>query len=720
MKANVVNRIILLLFFFFPLYLQAQVLPVFYKTQGMDLKKTSFTKFIKNNSTFSLVKAVDTVRIPEATTIVILDREGKFSQELELDTAAYLNSRELIVAGKKKNGRILLGVSTLKGEPVLPMEYTAIRADRNLFAVRNQEYFWALLDRKANKLTEYVYIDMNFTPFGKVAVKGKKGAGILNEDGSVLIEPLYGDVNQFAADSFELKEQDRWEYLDSSKTQKFAWRADSIQALNDSLFLYYSEGRVYVKDSSERITGSEKGYEAIEKFNDRYIKVSLGEYSGLLDLAGKEVLPIKYYKILLEKTGYITALTDEIKVLRYGDVINRNKRRWNLYDSLGRKVLAKQYKSIRYAGEGIWAFQNDEALWGFADAKGTILSEPRYQWISEFKNGYLLAKKPRTGENDYLLIDRKEQVLFTGKEAQLFYWGVTRYRVCEDSLREGEPEMELYYGVPPYRYDRFTMAEYGYIRVANGSYTGVLHPSGKEAVQAYQDTVYQASADTFFLYKRNNGLIGYSDRYCNTCMYLTDRFAQVQPLQEGYSKFKREGLYGFIDVYGNVHIAPKYTACAEFHDGMAAVFLKGKWGFIDKEENLSVQPYYKEVKHFRQGFAPVKNSKNKWIFIDKEGKQVNSTMYDEFWETQNAKYIVVKNKRWGITTPSGREILAPKYEYIEEINGNLLKIRKDKKVGVMDYQENIVLYYQYDDVLYNPYTGGFFVKKNGEKRKVKL
>ena len=716
-----VNRIIALVFFLFPLYLQAQVLPVFYKTQGRDLKKTNFTKYIKNNSTFSLVKAIDTLSIPEVTSIIVIDREGKFAQELTLDTAAYLNSRELIVAGAKTaQGRTLLGVSTLKGETVIPMVYTAIRADRNLYAVRDLDYLWALLDKKGNKLTAFDYIDMNFTPFGKITVKSNKGAGILKEDGTVLIETVYGEVNQFAADSFELKEQDRWKYLDGSKTEQFAWLADSVQALNDSLFLYYSEGRAYVKDSSGKTTGNEKGYAAIEKFNERYVKISQGEYSGLIDLNGREILPLKQYEILLDKSGYILALTYEIKVLRYGDVINRNKRRWNLYDSLGRKVLAKQYKSIRNAGEGIWTIQNDEGLWGFADEKGRILAEPRYQWISDFKNGYALVKKTRAAENDYLLVDREEQVFFTGKEAQLFYWGITRYRVCQDSLREGEPEMELHYGVPPYRYDRYTMAEYGYIRVANGAYTGVLDPSGREAVQAYQDTVYRASADTFFLYKRNNGLIGYSDRYCNTCLYLTDRFEHVQPLQEGFSKFKRDGLYGFMDVYGNVHIAPKYAACGDFHDGMTAVFLKGKWGFVDREENLSVQPYYKEVKPFRNGFAPVKNIKNKWIFIDKEGKQVNSTIYDEFWETKNEKYIVVKNKRWGITTPSGKEILAPKYEYIEEINGEFLKIRKDKKYGVMDYQENIILYYQYDDVVYNPYTGGFFVKNNGESRKVKL
>ncbi|HSZ26305.1 MAG TPA: WG repeat-containing protein, partial [Cytophagaceae bacterium] len=158
----------------------------------------------------------------------------------------------------------------------------------------------------------------------------------------------------------------------------------------------------------------------------------------------------------------------------------------------------------------------------------------------------------------------------------------------------------------------------------------------------------------------------------------------------------------------------------EFYDGMVAVFLKGKWGFIDKQENLTVQPYYKEVKPFRHGFAQVKNNSNKWIFINKNGVPVNTTLYDQFRKVKNEKYIVIKNKNWGITYANGKEILSPKYEYLEEMSDTLIKVKKDGKYGVMDYQENIILYYQYDDVIYHPYKNYFFVKTKGNRRKIKV
>ena len=713
------KNFILLLFTVFHLQLQAQVIPTWYKDHNTELEKVNFSKFVINHSNFSLVKIIDTISIPEIVTIAVVNKEGKLSQELDLDAATYCNSKELIIAGKKKQGRLLMGVTDLKGNPVIPLDYLKVRYGKNLFALKNQDAFWALYNNKGSRLSEFIYLDMSFTSFGKIKVKDKKGTGILNEDGTVLIDNNYGEITQLKADSFLVKDHDLWEHINPQKNILFKWVADSMTAVNDSIYLVYDEGRVFIKDSTGKVLGSENGYHQAEKVSEKFIKVSLNEYSGLIDLQGKEILPINYYDFQIDEAGYIKAQGDEIKALRFGDVINRNKKRWSLYDSLGRKILAKQYKSIGDYTEDIVALQADNDLWCFANLKGEIIIEPKYKFISPIKNDQMLVRLPNAGLNDFLLINKKEQILDKGKEAQLFYLGVTRYKACTDSIRlEGEPETELHYGVPPFRYDYFIPAEYGYIRVKNGPYTGVLNSEGREAVQAYQDTVYHASADTFFLYKRNSGFTGYSDRYCNITMTLNNKFEDVHPLQNGYSKFKRDGLYGFIDAFGNVQIAPKYSACGEFNNGMAAVFLQGKWGFVDKQENLDVQPYYKEVKHFRNGFAPVKNSKNKWQFVDKKGKSINSTLYDDFRETKNSKYIVIKNKHWGLTDSTGKEILAPKYEYLEELSDKLIKVKKDGKYGVMDYNENIILYYQYDDLVYNPFLNSFFVKTNGASKNV--
>ncbi len=718
---TVTKVLLLLLFTAFQIDAIAQVVPTWYNDHKMAVEKVDFSKLVKKTANFSLIKVVDTVSIPEIVSIVVVNEQGKFLQELPFDLAAYCNSKDLILVGKKKQGRLLMGVTDLKGNIIIPLEFLKIRYAKNLFAVKNNASLWALFDHKGTEITDFIYTDLLFTAFGKVKTKDTKGTGILNEDGTSLLTNTFGEITQLSADSFLVKEQDTWAHLDVQKNIKFRWVADSLTALSAGLYCSYFEGRAFLKDSLGKIIGSENGYHKVEKLSSQFIKISLEEYSGLIDFLGNEILPLRYYDIQLDKAGYISALSDEVKALRYGDVVNKNKKRWSLFDTLGHKLLSKQYKSIRTFSEGMVALQTDDNLWGFANEKGAVIFDPKYSAVTDFKNGTTLVTLSRTKENDFLLLTKEAQKIYTGKEAQLFYLGVTRYRPCTDSARlEGEPDTELYYGVPPARYESYTLAEYGYIRVRNDPYTGILNPEGKEVVQAYQDTVYLASADTFFLYKRNNGLVGYADRYCNTTLSLTDKFEAVEAVQNGYSKFKKDGLYGFIDPFGNIQIAPKYSHCGNFSNGMCAVFLQGKWGFVDKVENLTVQPYYKEVNPFRNDFAPVKNSKNKWLFIDKNGTPLNSTQYDRFYETKNGKYGVVKNKMCGIADSKGKEILAPKYEQIEELSATLLKIKKDGKYGVMDYKENIILYPQYDKVVYNEFLGSFLVGTVGGSRKVSV
>ncbi len=288
------NKIILLLSFFITGQSVAQVLPVWYNDHKTDISTKDFSKLKNEHSGFSLIRVIDTFTIPESVSIIVLNEDGNFLRELDLNVAAYCNSKDNIIAGKRINGRLLMGVTDLKGKPVIPLEYLKIRYAKNLFAIKNQESLWALYNSKGNKITDFIYLDMLFTSYGKVKVKNKTGVGVINEDGTIFIETIYGDIDQVAADSFLLKDPDIWMCLDAQKNIKFKWQADSLKPLNDSLLLFYAEGKVFIKDSLGKIIGSPTGYEEIGKVNNTYLEISSGEYSGLIDFNGKEILPVKY------------------------------------------------------------------------------------------------------------------------------------------------------------------------------------------------------------------------------------------------------------------------------------------------------------------------------------------------------------------------------------------------------------------------------------------
>jgi hypothetical protein len=700
------------------LVLNAQPLPVYYtESSHTDIRRQDFSQYLKNNSPFSLLLAKDTLLIPSHTSLLILGKNGKVMQDLPFDTAAYCTGRDFIIAGQKRKGQRVVGVCDLKGNAIIPIQYKNIVYLQTAFALQNEQQRWALSDLKGNLLTAFVYTDITPTAFDYLKVKSKSGTGILKPNGVLQIDTLYQDILPLAADRCRMQPHSRWQQLDAQKNILHDLVADSIAPLNDSLYLYFFEGRVWIKDSTLSIIGAQEGYTRVAKAGKNFFQVSQGNYSGLLSPSGKEILPIRYYQFeFYEDASFpsIHALGDEIKVLRYSDVVNKKLQRWSVHDLTGRNIFGqKQFKAVRPFTENKIAFQNPEGRWGFGDTSGRIHIAPQYAYVYDFKNGYTLVQPSLSKPNDYQLLNAQKQVLFSGKEAQLFYLGIARYRPCLDSVYHAdEPLEELYYGVPPYRYDSFSPAEYGFVRVRKNNYSGLLLADGTELIHAYQDTIYHASPDTFFLYKRADGQIGYADPY-GTTLWPTDRFEHVEPLQNGYSRFRRDDLYGFLDPYGNVPIAPKYSNCGHFTEGMAPVWLQGKWGFIDKDENLSVQPYYKNVKPFKNGCALVQNKNNKWLFVDCHGNAVNTTVYDRCEETPSGHYLVLRNGRWGLNTPTGKEIFFPKYESIEVLEDDLYKVKKDGKFGIMDTHENIVLYYQYDNLQYNPYTKTFWVKYEG-------
>lgn len=114
-------------------------------------------------------------------------------------------------------------------------------------------------------------------------------------------------------------------------------------------------------------------------------------------------------------------------------------------------------------------------------------------------------------------------------------------------------------------------------------------------------------------------------------------------IQEGLAKYQdSNGLYGFMDSYGNVVISPRYKGAGGFYNGRAVVKDRSSelWGYIDKSANWVVKPQFCMAGRFSEGLAGVYfgGSKSgdeciggKWGFIDPTGKMVITAKYDRVW-----------------------------------------------------------------------------------------
>lgn len=139
-------------------------------------------------------------------------------------------------------------------------------------------------------------------------------------------------------------------------------------------------------------------------------------------------------------------------------------------------------------------------------------------------------------------------------------------------------------------------------------------------------------------------------------------------IEDGAFGIKKDGLYGFIDAYGNEFIKPQYENYASFSFGLAGVYKDGKWGFINKQNEVVI-PFEYEIQTDRQRL---------------------------FTKYENKLYVsVMKNGKWGIIDSNNKVIIPFKYDDIGYAN-KIICAKKGDKYGFIDLNDNIILPFEYD------------------------
>lgn len=79
-----------------------------------------------------------------------------------------------------------------------------------------------------------------------------------------------------------------------------------------------------------------------------------------------------------------------------------------------------------------------------------------------------------------------------------------------------------------------------------------------------------------------------------------------RPYSEGLKAVEQDGMWGFVNLDGELVIPYKYHYVRSFHNGLAMVKLRGKWGYIDWFGNELIPLEFDEVASFRDSHAFVK------------------------------------------------------------------------------------------------------------------
>lgn len=228
----------------------------------------------------------------------------------------------------------------------------------------------------------------------------------------------------------------------------------------------------------------------------------------------------------------------------------------------GKIAIAPTYQKVYPFREGLAAV-NVGGRWGFIDTKGRMVIEPRFAMVGFFSDGLAAFRNKFTSPWGY--IDKKGQVVI-------------------------EP--------------RFDTAEEFRKDVA------------RVGLETLGSKIKTKIADVGLTVNHR-----YIDRMGNfvpepaPTHYVTGVPGELIP-------FTKNGLVGYMDPNGKVHIEPQFEDGHPFSDGVACARSRGRYGFIDKTGKYVIPPRFEYPNNFSEGLAGVPLTKKGWGFIDRTGKVI--------------------------------------------------------------------------------------------------
>lgn len=186
----------------------------------------------------------------------------------------------------------------------------------------------------------------------------------------------------------------------------------------------------------------------------------------------------------------------------------------------------------------------------------------------------------------------------------------------------------------------------------------------------------------------------------------------------------KNNKFGFVGNDGNEKIAFIYDTDGDnyfyftgFKDGLATVKKNGKWGMIDKQGKEVIPFDYDMLKWFDNGLcAAIKNEKAGFINTKNEtvipfefDPELYNYAYEEAEEEDETTYlfnslqlaIVAKDKKFGIITDKGEWKVTPDFDFITAFTQDFYVFEINDKWGVnnMDGKNIIEPKYNYIDLI---------------------
>lgn len=407
-----------------------------------------------------------------------------------------------------------------------------------------------------------------------------------------------------------------------------------------------------------------------------------------------------------------------------------NKNKYFLENEAG-QLLTDGFKRIEYWKNDFYIAQNNNYKYGIINAKGEIVIACQYTWASGI-NFLKLGNDNALGVYDSLL-----NLIVPHNYYQIYFDHTNHiYATKKDSLDSYKLGVFNHKGeqIIPFEYDGNKNIDYSsnlnYFMKKDGKF-GMIDTLNTIVVPFEYDYFFKV-ADATIRYE--NGVQVFKNKYylvqkviANKKLYgiIDDKGKTIIPIEydeiftslfdDKFFMCRKLNNYGLVN-FENKPILPfEYEAFYAIKDNYAVVRKNNKFQlvFIPTKahtifENMTLPEFFNG-----KTLVTINDAKNKLGFMDITGKVLIETKYDDMRERNDGSYTVYINKKAGIVSQQGVEVIAPDYDLLDKrffLSEDLFCARKNNKWGIIDYNHNIIVPFEYDSI--DPTKYAFIVKKD--------
>lgn len=362
---------------------------------------------------------------------------------------------------------------------------------------------------------------------------------------------------------------------------------------------------------------------------------------GLFDYAGKERIPVEYDRLNLIDGNLVAVCS--VSETKDGDTI----RLWGVRTTDGKSVLPTRYDGVAAGVAGQLLVARD-GLWGVCDSKGREIVEPRYLNIEPMRFDYYLVfvrdtlrPRSRPHHKGLLVSARVGLMVKNGVVVEEPLW---RSSCLLTGQTDTGKNIKAEFGYYHYRFssdngnDTLQIKQVGkLLRVEQSMENrhfierdGSLADMSRSRDFAAMENIEFHDGAALVWYPP--GRAAFVDTAGMLLFYLDTLGGKVQPVENSYSEGKipinvdERGL-AYYDRSGR-RLFGAYARASGFSEGLAAVHdpmrtTESLISYVDSAGNEVIPPRFNDAGTFVDGLAPaaVQDSGGKlWGYIDREGE----------------------------------------------------------------------------------------------------